>query len=504
MNEKLLKKMKNLKFALFFVNDWVSREENFKRALKVFSLLTLAPVIWLLISCYTELNFYSLVYFIFGFSINTFIELFFILAINRFFIGVYRFFLFSFILILLVLNFRYNVICLISFDFSAKILIIFFFFFVSFVSFVFKSGLRFALLFSFFLVCQSAISLFKNSSDAAPDNYAGISLSKENGAIVKRNVYFIGLDSLPDVGYYRKYFNDDPFWFDLFGKNGFRGIYDARTGGASTTRNFYLNIFSFSDQQHYLQSRDLLSRPSKFYYLLQNEGYKSQFMFHSYWLGSGKNKFFNYNYPTNEISDTTCPFLTPNVGYYLCQKKVVQFVDFIRSRIAGEEVNLDQSSDTTPVDVAIERMIPILMSRIKIAATDNVPWVSVFHLWEPGHTTSDYRHDNEIKRREFKFDFHNRARNAAKDALNIVAEIKKYDRNPIIIISGDHGPRLSEGWEVDQSIRDLFSFEERIEDTQGIGLFVYPNDFCKNKIKDGYVSYLLFNDVFDCMRKEGG
>lgn len=467
--------------------------------LVVFFLLVMTPAMWLLVSCYSEMNYFGLLYFFFGFLFNTLVQCFILYLFFRFVPFSFRWIFVPIVLFLVVINFRYNVICLISLDFNRKLMITAFFSLIAFFSLFFDSGLKFAGFFSLFFLVQSIFNLSPMNVDSSAGKFRKAQQLIENKNYVSRNIYFLGLDSLPGDKFYEKNFGETAVWSNAFERDGFRKVNNAFTGGATSTRNFYLNLFSFSDQGHYFQSRNLLNRPLKLYDSLKKEGYRSQFMFHSYWLGSGKNDFFDFNYPTNELSDTACPFLTPYIGFYLCHEKVVRFVERVYKWNYRNKEFLNSEMDATPVDVSIQNMMPVLMGRVRVAASDKVPWVSIFHLWEPGHTTTDYRHNNDTKRNEFKNFFRNRARKATDDAMYIVAEIKKVDPSSIIIISGDHGPRLSEGWELDSSIKNLFSNSERLEDTQGVGLFVYPEDFCRDKIKDGYVSHYLFRDIFECL-----
>lgn len=492
-----------LNFVKNIFNEDVDSSEFFDRyvfaKLKIFFLLVMGPAFWLLISCYSELSSFGFAYFLFGFLFNTLFQCLVLYFVIVFIFYRFRWLVIPVLLLLVVVNFRFNVICLVSLSFNQKLLITIFFSLIVFCSFFFESGLKFAAFFSLFFVAQSLFNLSQVKGNPQAEDIRKPLQLKEKQNYVHRNIYFLGLDSLPGDRYYERNFDERAVWSNLFIGEGFRKINNAFTGGATSTRNFYLNLFSFSDQGHYFQSRNLLNRPLRLYDLMKAEGYRSQFMFHSYWLGSGKNEYFDYNYPTNELSDTACPFLTPYVGFYLCHEKVARFIEGIyRWNSEGKEFS-GSSIVATPVDLSIKNMMPVLMDRIKVAASDSVPWVSVFHLWEPGHTTTDYRHNIDTKKNEFKKIFRHRAINATNDAMKIISEIKKVDPNAVIIISGDHGPRLTEGWELDSSIRMLFSVSERLEDTQGIGFFIYPKDFCEDKIKDGYLSYFLFKDVFDCL-----
>lgn len=390
-----------------------------------------------------------------------------------------------------LINFKFNVINLIISSNEKKIFLMIAYSMVILLSLNRRSGLNFAILFSLIIIAQPILNNATKSELKINYEY-NFSLSN----IEKRNIYFIGLDALPSEDYYQKHFEEQPFWKNKFENIGFRKINNASTGGAISTRQFYINLFSLKKIEYSLNNLDILNRPLQLHSLIKSLNYRSQFMFHNYLLGSGKNNFFNYNYPVDEKDSNLCPFATPTVGFYLCQEKVSVFFYTLLQGKFPTISNLKSNKDPS-----INEMMPILLNRIKISATDSVPWVSIFHLWEPGHTSPDYRHNNLRKKSEFQKFFREKSMEATQDALKIIAQIEKYDPNAIIIISGDHGPHLSQGWDYDPFIKNIFSEEERFTDIQGIGLYIYPSDFCSNKIHDGYNSTKLFNDIFKCLNK---
>ena len=219
----------------FFINKnnffdfLISRHGLLGEKLKIFIFLSMAPVVWLLILCWDELNLSSVNYLFFGVLFNSLIQCGFVFLFHKIFKGLSFSHLFSlFILVFLsVLNFRFNVLILISADYAHKIVFFILFLFLSFVSLFFNSGYKFSVLFCSFLIFQAAIFGLKSHHEVLSDSVESISNNYKNDLENGRNIYFIGLDSLPSEEYYSKKFHSDPVWVELLKSNNFRQIKGA-------------------------------------------------------------------------------------------------------------------------------------------------------------------------------------------------------------------------------------------------------------------------------------
>jgi hypothetical protein len=471
------------------------KKNEFSSTVFTFTFLTLSPILWLLISSYNDLDLFGLLYFLFGFLFNTFIQ-----VMALFFIFYFlknKKTLYFFAALLIAINFRYNIISVIDFSLDMKIIAIIIYFAIASLAIFHPNGLKFASLFSVLLVLLSLVNIQQenNRNEAAFKNY----LSHEKSAITPRNIYFIGLDSLVSDEQYSSIYKTPSPWHSLLLDLGFRNVTNAMTAGATGTRAYYLDLLSMqsqtnANQKSVITTHEFLNQPLASYGLLKGNDYKIQFMFHNPYLGNGNNRYFDFSYPTNKDKRTLCPFLHAYVGFYLCYPK---FVTYIENQLSQNKTQ--KNVEINSKDPSIDAMIPILLKRIELISKDPTPWISFTHIWEPGHTVTDYRHNNESHRIAFQEIYKARAKEAVKDAAKIIAQIKKYDANPIIIISGDHGPQLSQGWETEPSIRALFTEQERLIDTQGVGMYIYPQDFCQSKIKDGYRTPNLIRDIFQCL-----
>jgi hypothetical protein len=364
-----------------------------------------------------------------------------------------------------------------------------------------KSGLKFSFVFSLILVFQALASQIFFSKDIET-NQANLQSEGIGKPRYHRNIYLLGLDSMPGNDSYEKYFHASPPWEAEFERQEFRRIDNAHTGGGTSTSESYLNLMSLravDGNKKLLASvdREVLNRPLEIYQLVRKNGYKIQFMFHSPHLGVGSNQFLDYRYPLDGKSFLLCPFINPSLGFYLCNGKVTNTIERL---LNGEIPSIEQLQDIN--DPSISAMMPVLLKRIEQITKDTSPWISITHLWEPGHTLGDYRHHDTKSQEDFRILFQRRSERAARDAQTVIEAIKKNDKNPVIIIYADHGPNLSRGWENEAKVRALFSAQEVLDDRQGIGFYVYPKIFCTERLKEGYLLPPLVADVFSCMDRE--
>jgi hypothetical protein len=468
--------------------------------ISIFVLLTLSPISWLLISSYNNLDSFGLSYFSFGFLFNTIIQTVALIFIFKLFQNNFKKLLYFFTALLIVINFRYNIISIIGLSLNIKIVLTLVYLAISILSIFHAKGLRFASLFSALLILFALINIQQESKRNA-EAFQSHSLN-DIKITSSRNIYFIGLDSLISDEQYSSIYKTPSPWHSLFLDLGFREVTNTITGEITGTRAFYLDLLSMESQSNanlrgikrIITTQEFLSQPLASYGLLRSNNYKIQFMFHNPYLGNGNNPYFDFSYPTSAEQITLCPFLNPRVGFYLCYPK---FVNFIEHQLSRNQTHKNVATNSK--DPNIDIMMPILLNRIELISKDSSPWISFTHLWEPGHTAPGYRQNDNTQRIAFQDVYNTRAKEAVKDAAKIIAQIKKYDANPIIIISGDHGPQLSQGWETEPSIRALFTEQERLIDTQRVGMYIYPQDFCQSKIKDGYRTPNLIRDIFQCL-----
>ena len=405
---------------------------------------------------------------------------------------------------LVALNFRLNALPIFQVTKQFKILLLIVSALLPGACLLMHQGTKFALIFASILLAQPAlVQLYKITSTKDPQL---LTTRVKSTPKSHRNVYLLGLDSMPGSSYYSKHFNSPPPWGEMLSHEGFRTISDAYSSQAATFETYY-SMMSLNKTDKNATTEVVLPRfpkqtflntPLPIYQKVDNEGYKIQFMFHSPYFGVGKDQYLDYYYPDKTNSEFFCPFSFETLGFYLCNINFLYVLD--RQMNKGQ---LDHDKNSHCHDYSIARMLPVLYDRIRSIASDHAPWLSITHLWEPGHTSGNYRDYDPNEHTSFLNTFQTRSKDAAVDAQKIVTLIKTVDkRDPIIIIYGDHGPYLSRNWEVDEKVRARFNENELFQDRHGVGLYVYPMNFCESKIKNQYQLTNIITDIFDCLENE--
>ena len=87
-------------------------------------------------------------------------------------------------------------------------------------------------------------------------------------------------------------------------------------------------------------------------------------------------------------------------------------------------------------------------------------------------------------------------------ARRLVESIRSRDRDPVIVIFGDHGPWLTRGARPGDVFDGKPLTDATIDlDRRGILLGVYPRDFCVDAITRLPDSARLFSVMLDCLER---
>ncbi len=112
------------------------------------------------------------------------------------------------------------------------------------------------------------------------------------------------------------------------------------------------------------------------------------------------------------------------------------------------------------------------------AAQSEDPWVTMAHTLAPVHVNMTYNHEIEKHRLEYRDQFIQKEKVAAKLISSWVDFLKREDPSAVLVVFGDHGFILSMG----QSFSELETDEERrffVVDQHAISLSVWPKVTCK-------------------------
>jgi hypothetical protein len=276
---------------------------------------------------------------------------------------------------------------------------------------------------------------------------------------------------------FKKYFQSVTPWRQYLTGEGFRSIENVRSPGQTTLTTFH-KILSMSETAS--KSTSFFTTDFEAFRHTSAKGYRTQFLFHNNHFGRGRSPHWDYNYPSTSVG--VCPWVPANFGLYLCHRAIETSVE----HWLGVEDGLSNYRQQ-------------LISRIRSAASDRNGWLTVAHTWLPGHTSMDYRHGDDEVRATFRAEYVSKSIEAVGYMTDFVRTIRALDRDAVIVMFGDHGAILSRSWENESGVRSLFTESEMLSDRRDVSLYVYPTDFCRGRIQNGYPMHNVIADVFSCI-----
>ena len=299
----------------------------------------------------------------------------------------------------------------------------------------------------------------------------------------RRNIYMISFDSVVSPKSLRTFYGQtDAKHFDSLRSAGFNVLDSAFSGGDKTRSSFY-NLMKLDENPRlvlgFYSTRSL--NPS--YVLFEKTGYKVQFMFNSNYLGSNSNTL-DYFYP-EEKTVTLCDFIDQTYGIIACNTQVLFG---IVPKYFGE------------IFLSPEQYFAKILERIKVINTNDTldeRWVTIAHIWYPGHAPLDYVYTDLAGKEQYIEKMFNAYPKLDEMIQQVVSTIKEVDDDPIIFIYSDHGAWLTKGLDYGEE-NSMYSKDEIYLEKTGIIFSVYPADFCDTKFIEGYNTKFLINDMLEC------
>jgi hypothetical protein len=297
-----------------------------------------------------------------------------------------------------------------------------------------------------------------------------------------RNVYLISTESLHSPYAFRRLYGlEDAPHATYLATEGFR-ILDRSYSVDTSTRVAYQRVMEFSKE---LTDPSDLKRVFKFgnstFKSFQNAGYGVQFIYIS--------NYMNLNHALVDHA-------YPKTGFYICDNLPKQFFYFICRQHVRATVNGLVFGIEGEVTVAQE--IAHLKERIRIAAADTRPWLTISHIAFPSHTGPDHRYDDASQIEAFREQTRDKLPKIAAHYREIVTAIKQHDPDAVIVTFGDHGMWLTRGMSSAEP-NAIFKTEDYVEDRYGAMIGVYPADFCRDRIFEGSSTALLAKSIIECL-----
>ena len=291
------------------------------------------------------------------------------------------------------------------------------------------------------------------------------------------NLYFVGFDSITPEAVMRKHMGIGTTDFHRLIESETRRFRNLFANAVPT--NHSLNTMLALDQDIYLEAHEILVRPSYFagrdlsplIWLLKQNGYQTTSIYRNIYLGPTRGRHID-NYAVYNKS-ALCALLDERVrplafGGYCWNRNPegLSAANFLVRRLSG-------------VDVAIPQFV-----------------IALFGL--PGHTPPTFDYENQEDRERFVSVFERRFNRAATYLEQIIEHLKANDPDSILFVFGDHGPWLSQGFQVEDD--PAFFLQDRF----GILGGVYPRDRCAPQLDEaerkGYMTTLdVVHAVIECL-----
>lgn len=342
-----------------------------------------------------------------------------------------------------------------------------------------------------FAVVTIVISLgqyaYERVAIASLDGYALQPLSVQSA----RNVYVIGFESLHSPKAFRDLYGiTDLPHVDYLQSRGFR-VFDSSYSADMRTRRTYSRILEFMRPLEYddFEERTVFSAPNTTSSSFRSSGYNTQFLYKTNHFAV-EDGTFDYRYPPDAFY--SCSFLPRDYFYYLCHRRVVNFLNRHLYRQAP---------------IGTRQQIDHFKGRVDTVVASGKPWLTILHVGYPFHS----RGDHDYRDADAVADFRKRIAASIPQVDKWVQESISYllakDPKALVIVIGDHGAELTRGLDLevlphDEARDRYFSTEQEIEDRYGAMLGVYPADFCSRRIVEGSSTSYLMEQLIACLNND--
>lgn len=337
-----------------------------------------------------------------------------------------------------------------------------------------RSDLSYTFILSFLQIFLFSVNILVNKVEGVKLN--NVLHQKIDPQKYKKNIYIVGIDGMISRDAMLKIFDEqESIAYRWLEQNEFK-LYDIISPGDQTLTT-YGNLLTGGELAHPRNVRGIIngSVPSEFYRRMKSAGYSRQFFFETDYLGRNAGMLESF-YPASHTF-SFCNFTDKRWGYYFCFLNDIFFAE-----------------NSAPNSVS--QKIKFFKDRANISSEEK--WVSIHHIWYPGHTLGQYDGANSSDFNDFKR-YYMAAQAELKNLFfEIYTHIIRIDPDPVIIFFGDHGSFalrskkdfLLPGYDKNAMQDVLFM------DARSALLAVYPQDFCSGRINPDKTSnlFLLFQE----------
>lgn len=141
-----------------------------------------------------------------------------------------------------------------------------------------------------------------------------------------------------------------------------------------------------------------------------------------------------------------------------------------------------------------------LFDRLELAADSETPWLTMAHIWMPGHTGPDYLAGDPEKLDEYREYFLERADTAAEYIQSILSLVQDRDPDGVVLLYGDHGMWVSRGLDPEDLPPDSpYSEKEVVQDRHAVLAALFPADFCQEWDGEAIALPRVLRKVITCL-----
>ncbi len=316
---------------------------------------------------------------------------------------------------------------------------------------------------------------------------------RENLARANRNVYLIAFDALISEESFDRFFRrhsnlQELPWTRVLVGHGM-AAYDRALAADSYSTSSFMRTLAFGAKlgptaavENFADFKDFFggALPVPAYDVARAAGMRSQFLSSSSYFGVRNGSHIDYLYP--EKAGQFCWFVPEDLFGIACRPWMADIVRPYGLILAYEVV------DDWPLIAKIKR-------RVAIAAAAPDRWLTIAYASVPGHTDAAFDIRDEQALVEYVARFDTNSVKAARMLSELVGAIKTADPGAVIVVTGDHGARLTQKVQ-----RELAPAMVEL-DMRGVGFFVYPADTCAETFRrPGYDLGLVLHDLFLCLK----
>jgi hypothetical protein len=273
-----------------------------------------------------------------------------------------------------------------------------------------------------------------------------------------KNIFIIGIDGMVSNKFYTTHYSKKYPTKELLETLGFYCT-DINSTGISTLET-YAGLINYNKVLISKNYRKVFnSSKSAFYLDSKSKGYKLQFNFNSNYFGGNSNQVYDSFYP-----NILKPF---------------GFIGYTNERWGWYSIKLIKSILTHNLnDNNLKEQSEMILNQISHLNLISDNWISISHLWYPGHTIGDYNANDFNDYSNFKSYYIESQPKLKEFIKKITISILQKDKNAVIIFWGDHGSYLYKGALENTFIHNkLINNEMLISDKREILLAVFPFDF---------------------------